>query len=69
MDTEYISFIKEIDGNGRVVVEPLRIPTTKDEALVAVKALQFYEASNPKAYLRLKDAELFFNLLEKLLSE
>lgn len=67
MEQEYVSFFTGIDANGKLFVEPKKMPKTKEGALVAVKALQLYEVNYPNAYLKLKDADAFFKVLEDLL--
>lgn len=64
MNVEFWTITKT---NGEFIVKPKSVPTTKEEALLSVEALQMYYENHPMLYLDLQNSKEYFETLENLL--
>ena len=53
---------------GYLIVEPNKIPTTKQEALLSLTALEIYSSNGSKPLLKVEDFSGYFDKILKLLN-
>ena len=56
------------DLSGNLIIQPTKIPETKEEAILSIRALETYISDGQKPYLKVTDFEKYFATIANLLS-
>lgn len=56
------------DTSGNFIVEPSKIPETKEEAILSIKALELYSTDGSKPFLNVHNANEYFERIISLLN-
>jgi hypothetical protein len=56
------------DSSGNFIVEPSKIPETKEEAILSIKALELYSSDGSKPYLNVENSSEYFERIMTLIN-